>query len=39
MVNDKLDSFTETSENLFYLRFNLLNDYYMAVSESAELYT
>ena len=39
MVNDQITAFTETNENLYFLRFNLLNDYYMAVSESAELYT
>jgi hypothetical protein len=39
MMNEKIDSFIDANENLYFLRFNLLNDYYMAVSESAELYT
>lgn len=39
MVNDPIDLFKDENENLYFLRFNLLNDYYMAVSESAELYT
>ena len=39
MVNDQISFFTEENENLYFLRFNLLNDYYMAVAESAELYT
>jgi hypothetical protein len=39
MVNDPIGLFKDENENLYFLRFNLLNDYYMAVSESAELYT
>ncbi len=39
MTNTVYSDYNELNENLYYLRFNLLNDYYMAVTESAELYT
>ena len=39
MDNEVITQFTNTNTDLYFLRFNLLNDYYMSVAQSTTLYT
>jgi hypothetical protein len=39
VANQSVSTFSQTDTNLYFLRYNLLNEYYKAVTQSADLYT
>lgn len=38
-MNYGIASYLTTADSIFFIRYNLLNDYYSATIESADLYT